>query len=85
MQPGDQGLFLKKRGEIPLDPAKTFVMRNGTGDLSNGKKYEPGVLLEFGTKGEYTIKARAISRDGKYKGEVYTQEYTVKMGAQKGK
>jgi len=45
---------------------------------ASGKRCADGEIIGLTKEGDYTLKARVISRDGKYEGAVYSQAYTVK-------
>jgi protein phosphatase len=60
----------------PIDSDLYYSTGPGAPVKVDGQRYS-SVKLEFNKEGTYPIKARVISKDGKYRGSEYTQVYTI--------
>jgi hypothetical protein len=62
-------------GEV-IDSELYYSIGPGAPVKVDGQRYS-SVKLELNREGTYPIKARLLSKDGKYKGSEYTQVYTI--------
>jgi hypothetical protein len=60
--------------------ADIYYTNNGAEPTKNSMLYSPGQVINIIGEEELTIKARLISRIGKYMGPVYSQSYAIKAG-----